>query len=115
VIGGDVIEHVIAPEDFGLARAELSSIRGGNAEENARSIETILENADHQAATAVLLNAAAMLVVCGVAKTPRDAAEQARVAITSGAARRTLDDWREVSRPTSPPPSGGATRMIPER
>ena len=98
VIGRDVIEHVIAPEDFGLSRAELSSIRGGNAEENARSIETILDDAEHDAATAVVLNAAAMLLVCGVVKTPRDAAEAARAAIASGTARRTLDTWREASR-----------------
>ncbi len=104
VLGRDVVERTIEPEEFGLARVGLESIRGGTAEENARYIETILEDVAQPAATAVLLNAAATLFVCGIAKTPRDAAEAARAAITSGAARRTLEDWREISRPTSPPP-----------
>ncbi|HEX4515654.1 MAG TPA: anthranilate phosphoribosyltransferase, partial [Polyangiaceae bacterium] len=61
VNGSEVTERTITPEDFGLARAPLEAIRGGSAIENAKSIETILANADHAAAGAVLLTAAAML------------------------------------------------------
>ncbi len=104
VNGSDVTERTITPEDFGLARAPLEAIRGGNAAENAKSIETILMDADHAAASAVILTAAAMLHVCGVAKSPRDGAEAARAAIQSGAAMRTLEDWRDGSRPTMIPP-----------
>ncbi len=104
VRGRDVSERVVTIEEFGLPRRELDSIRGGDAQANARSIETILEDADVAAAPAVILNAAAMLWVCGVAKTAREAADAARAAITSGAAMRTLEDWREVSRPTMIPP-----------
>lgn len=104
VEGDRVTERVIEVADFGLERAALESIRGGTAAENARAIEAVLENGEHAAATAVVLNAAAMLYVCGVAKTPRDAAGAAREAIVSGAARRALDDWRDASRPTEIPP-----------
>jgi len=105
VAGGEVVERVVRAEDFGLPRAELASIRGGDAVENAKRIEAVLENADDAAAPAVLLNAAAMLLVCGVAKTPAEAAETARQAIAGGAARQTLEDWREIARPTIIPGS----------
>lgn len=103
VMGSEVTERTIAPEDFGLSRGQLEAIRGGSAEENAKSIETILEDAEHAAAGAVLLTASAMLHVCGVAKSLRDGTEAARAAITSGAARQTLEDWRDGSRPTIVP------------
>jgi anthranilate phosphoribosyltransferase len=100
VNGGEVTERTIAPEDFGLPRGKLDAIRGASAAENAQSIETILADAEHAAASAVLLTAAAMLHVCGVAKSLRDGAEAARAAIKSGAATQTLEDWRDGSRPT---------------
>lgn len=109
VRGRDVSERVVTIEEFGLPRCELAAIRGGDAPTNARYIETILQDANAPGASAVLLNAAAMLWVCGVAKTARDAADAARAAIASGAAKRTLEDWREVSRPTIIPPH------LPER
>jgi len=110
VRGRDVSERVVTIDEFGLPRRDLATIRGGDAAANARSIETILMNADEEAAAAVILNAAAMLWVCGVAKTARDAAEAARAAIASGAAMRTLEDWREVARPTMIPPSPSVRR-----
>jgi anthranilate phosphoribosyltransferase len=103
VNGRDVTERTIAPEDFGLQRGLLEAIRGGDAAENAKSIETILSDAEHAAASAVLLTSAAMLHVCGVAKSLRDGVEAARAAIKSGAARQTLEDWRDGSRPTMIP------------
>lgn len=104
VRGKEVTERVVTIDEFGLPRCELASIRGGDAATNARYIETILGDVEAEGASAVLLNAAAMLWVCGVAKTARDAAEAARAAIKSGAAMQTLEDWREVSRPTMIPP-----------
>src|SRR6185312_1568562 len=103
VNGDRVTERAVDPAEFGLERAPLDSIRGGSAAENARAIEAVLEDAEHAAATAVVLNAAAMLYVSGVARTPREAAGAAREAITSGTARRALDDWRDASRPTAIP------------
>ena len=103
VIGDRVTERAVDPAEFGFERAPLESIRGGSAAENARAIEAVLEDAEHAAATAVVLNAAAMLYVCGVAKTPREAAGAAREAIASGAAKRALEDWRDASRPTAVP------------
>jgi anthranilate phosphoribosyltransferase len=104
VEGDRVTERTIDVAEFGLAPVSLETIRGGTPAENASLIEAVLGDSEHAAATAVVLNAAAMLYVCGVQKTPRDAAGAAREAIRSGAARRALDDWRDASRPTEIPP-----------
>ncbi len=100
VRGKDVIERVVAPKDFGLEPVGLESLHGGDAVENASYIQTILLNGDHPGKTAVLLNAAAMLYVAGHAPSLREAADAAHAALKSGAANQTLEDWREVARPT---------------
>jgi anthranilate phosphoribosyltransferase len=94
VIGADVRERTIAPEDFGLARTDRAAIAGGTAEENAAAIVRILEGAPHAALDAVVLNAAAALAVGDATATLRTCAERARHAVSSGAARETLEAWR---------------------
>src|SRR5438876_12108717 len=43
VRGGEIRRFTVTPEDFGVARAPLESIRGGTAKENAAMISSILE------------------------------------------------------------------------
>jgi anthranilate phosphoribosyltransferase len=91
--GGEVRELVVTPEDFGIARIPRSAIAGSDAEANARAITAILAGEPHPAREAVVLNAAAALAVATGADL-RACADRARSAITSGAARATLDRWR---------------------
>ena len=94
VAGGEVRERTIAPEDFGLAKSDRGAIAGGSARENAEAILRILEGQAHPARDAVVLNAAAALSVADPSASLRAAAERAREAIVSGAARERLDVWR---------------------
>jgi anthranilate phosphoribosyltransferase len=94
---GEVREHVVAPEDFGLSRLERAAIAGGEAAENARALEAILRGAAHPARDAVILNAAGTLVVATGVE-PRAAAERARGAIDDGRAWGALERWRHVAR-----------------
>ncbi len=103
VRGSDVAERVVTVEEFGLRAAPLESIRGGTAEENARAIEALLGDADHAASTAVVLNAAATLYVCGAAKTLREGADAARDVLASRGAEAALENWRDAARPTIVP------------
>lgn len=103
--GGSITELEVAPEDFGLATSPPGAIRGGDAAFNAAGIERILRGEPHPATDAVVLNAAAALVVArGLA--PRAAAENVRELIASGAALRTLETWRAVTRSLAPGGSG---------
>ena len=88
---GSVRRYTITPEDFGVARAPLEALRGGDAAENAVLIRCILAGEPGAPRDIVVVNAAAALVAAGVAEKFRDAAHLADEAIHSGSARRTLD------------------------
>jgi anthranilate phosphoribosyltransferase len=88
---GGVRLFEIAPEDFDLERAPLETLRGGDAEENARIILGVLEGKRRDAARALVrINAAAALHVGGAAEDLRAAARLATESIDSGAAREKL-------------------------
>jgi len=94
---GEVSERLVTPNDFGLSVVPLTTIRGGDARDNARAVEAILEDPAHDGSSAVLLNAAAMLYLCERAKTLREATDVARDAIRTGVARQKLEDWRQMA------------------
>ncbi|MDQ3755902.1 MAG: anthranilate phosphoribosyltransferase [Acidobacteriota bacterium] len=91
-VDGEVKKFEIAPEDFGLARAGLDELRGGDAEMNARIIRGVLSGERQDAARAlVIVNAAAALYVGGVANDLKEAAARAATSIDSGAALGKLE------------------------
>jgi anthranilate phosphoribosyltransferase len=96
VAEGAIHERVVSPADFGVAPSAPGAIAGGTPDENAGIIRRVLNGEPHPAATALLLNAAASLALArGVSL--RDAAEQARATVASGAAQRTLEAWCAAS------------------
>jgi anthranilate phosphoribosyltransferase len=100
VAGGRIEERVVTPADFGFAPSAAGAISGGTPEDNAGIIQRVLAGEAHPAATALLLNAAASLALARGGSL-RDGAELARATVASGAALRTLETWREVSRAAS--------------
>jgi anthranilate phosphoribosyltransferase len=92
-----VRETELTPEDFGLDRIPLSAIAGGDSRENAAVLEYVLSGEAHPSANAFILNAAAALVVADDLP-PKTATARVREALASGAAKRTLERWREVAR-----------------
>lgn len=78
--------YCVAPEDFGLARAPLSAIRGGDASESAAILRAVLEGQPGPRRDIVLLNAGAAIYVAGRALTLAEGVRQAAAAIDSGAA-----------------------------
>jgi anthranilate phosphoribosyltransferase len=83
---GMVRTYYVAPEDFGIMRAPISAIQGGDAGQNAEMIRGILSDSDGPCKDVVLLNAAAGLVVGGKASGLRNGIELARESIRSGKA-----------------------------
>jgi anthranilate phosphoribosyltransferase len=90
VRGGTVKRFTVTPEDFGVARAPLESIRGGTAAENAALIRRILEGEGGPPRDIVVVNAAAALVAAGLANNFLEAAGLASFVISSGAASEKL-------------------------
>jgi len=96
---GAVEEIVITPEDAGLARAPLSVVTGGDANENAARLRALLDGAGTQAERDIVaLNAGALLMTAGRAADLRDGVAAAADALGSGAAGKVLDAFVEASR-----------------
>jgi len=94
---GKVTTYVITPEDFGIRRASLADLRGGDARENASIIKRILQGEKGPRRDVVLLNAAAGLVAGGKAEGLGEGLELAREAIDCGAAMEKLIKLQEFS------------------
>jgi anthranilate phosphoribosyltransferase len=90
VRGREVRTYYVTPEDFGIQRAPISAIQGGDAKRNAEIIQEVLSDRGGTRQDVVLLNAAAGLVVGGKAATLHDGIRLARESICSGKAKECL-------------------------
>jgi anthranilate phosphoribosyltransferase len=100
---GLVREAVVGPEDFGVGRASLADLRGGDREQNADIIRRILASEPGPRRDMVLVNAGAALVAGGRARDFKEGAEVAAHSIDSGAARGRLDALVALSRALATP------------
>jgi anthranilate phosphoribosyltransferase len=98
---GQVHTYEVTPEEFGLQRATLEDISGGDAALNATLIRDVLAGEKSARRDVVLLNAAAALVAAGRADHLREAVPLAAKAIDSGAAGQRLDALAKFSKSTS--------------
>jgi len=78
--------YFIEPEDFGMKKANLIDIKGGNKEENAHIILNILRGVKGPKQDVTVLNAAGAFFISGKVKTFKEGIEVARHVINSGAA-----------------------------
>jgi anthranilate phosphoribosyltransferase len=90
VAAGTVTRREWEPEDFGMARAALDDVRGGDVARNAEIARAVLSGARGPHRDIVLVNAAAALVAAGRAETLLAGVMAAGESIDSGAAREKL-------------------------
>ena len=98
---GEVREYRVSPEDVGLPMHGSSSLRVGSVEESREVVIGALEGRLPAARDIVAFNAGASLYVAGVAASLREGVELALDTIGSGAARRKLDEFVELTRSLS--------------
>ena len=94
---GRVSTRQIHPGDFGLQTVSAEALKGGDADCNARILRGVLDGEEGPQRDVVLLNAAAAMVVGGLAEDITAGLEVARESIDSGKARQALDRLVEVS------------------
>lgn len=82
--------YEVVPEQFGLERGTAADLAGGTVEENVRIITEIFNGGNGPRQGVVLLNAAAVLYVAGIAPTWAEGVTLARHALQTGAAKRKL-------------------------
>ena len=89
--GGRIRSYEVSPADAGLAPAEPADLRGGDAAFNAAMLRAILAGDRGACRDIVVLNAAAGLMVAGLADDLRSGAEAAAAAIDDGRAAAKLE------------------------
>lgn len=88
---GTVRRYAIQPEDFGIPRSPLDSIKAEGPEDSVRTIIEVLDDTPGPARNIVVLNAGAAIYVAGLADSLKEGVEKADQAISSGEARNRLD------------------------
>jgi anthranilate phosphoribosyltransferase len=81
----------IRPEDFGVRRSPIDSLKVEDAAQSLAIIRGVLEDRSGPARDIVMLNAGAAIYTAGLADSLQRGVEQAERAIASGAARNRLD------------------------
>jgi len=87
---GALKRYTVTPEDFGMSRAPIETLRGGNVPENAALIREVLAGQPGPRRDIAIINAAAALVASGIAANFQDGAHLAASAISSGLAQKKL-------------------------
>jgi anthranilate phosphoribosyltransferase len=95
---GVVHRYTVRPEDFGVPRASIAELRGGDREQNALIIREILRGEPGPRRDIVLVNAAAALVAGLRAQDLKDGVALAAKSIDSGRALGMLERLTALSR-----------------
>ncbi len=95
--GGKIRTYYVTPERFGLKRAALEDIKGGNAEENAKMVLSVLKGERGPKRDVVLLNSSAAIVAGFKAKDFKSGIRIAERSIDSGRALEKLQKLIEFT------------------
>ena len=95
---GEIREFEIDPEEYGIKKAPIEAIIGGDSVENAKILYDIFDScATDPQRDIVLLNSAAALMVDGIASDIQEGLEIAKETISKGRAKNKLKQIIEIS------------------
>lgn len=94
---GKISEYTVQPQDFGLHISPLNNIRVANADEARSMLLAVLDNQHGAARDIVQLNAGAAIYVAGLSHTLPEGIKKAGAFISSGAAKKKLEQLVELS------------------
>jgi anthranilate phosphoribosyltransferase len=86
----ELVTRRLDAREFGIPRAALADLSGGDADFNARAIRAVLDGTPGPQRDIGVLNAAAALTLVGLADDMASGIERARVAVDSGGAASVL-------------------------
>lgn len=98
VSAAGLVAGVIRPQEAGLSEASPGDLSGGDAIDNARAAERLLDGAGGPLQDFVVLNAAAALRVAGQVATLPEGVARARRALSTGEAKSLVFRLRELTR-----------------
>jgi anthranilate phosphoribosyltransferase len=97
---GKIRSFEVTPEDAGLERAKPETLRGGDADVNAKALLDVLKGKRGPFRDVAVINAAATLIVAGKAKDLKEGAALAAKSIATSEAEGRLDRLIAVSNAT---------------
>ena len=97
VKSGKVTEIILTPENYGIERVSIESLRGGRPAENAAALRSLLNGRHSAYRDIVRLNAGAALMIAGLADDIEAGIDLATKSIDSGKAEMALKRLIEVS------------------
>jgi anthranilate phosphoribosyltransferase len=95
---GALHEYLVDPLDLGIPRSQPADLAGGNTTTNAMMLTAVLAGEKGAHRDLVMLNAAAALVVAGIAPDLAAGVDVAAASLDTGAAERALENLVRVSR-----------------
>lgn len=95
---GAVVERTITLDELGVPAAPLTALRGGDAQQNAAALESILAGEPGPRGDAVAVNAGAGLYVAGVVPDLKAGVERAKALLSTGAGLENLRVLKEIAR-----------------
>jgi len=96
-MNGSIESYSIDPSDFGFESSPVDALKGGNPSDNARIIVDVLNGVKGPKRDVVVLNAAAALLACGLAKDFEGGIALANRSIDAGNAMKKLDELVKFS------------------
>jgi len=88
---GEIKTYKIEPEQFGMQRADISTLAVNNVEESFKVMQAVLDNQGGPTQDIVLLNAGAAIYTAGIEDSLESGIASARQVIENGSARAKLD------------------------
>jgi len=95
---GSIQCYSIAPEEFGLTRSDVSTVKVSSAEQSLEVVKGVLANEPGPARDIVALNAGAAIYVAGVVADHRQGVERALQLLDDGSVQSKLDQLIEFTR-----------------
>lgn len=89
---GEINTYKIEPEQFGMQRADISTLAVENVEDSLKVMHAVLDNQAGPSQDIILLNAGAAIYTAGIEDTLAAGIESARRVIENGSARSRLDE-----------------------
>ena len=93
LVKGEINEYMFHPSQVGLELYDRRAIQVNTVDESKAMIQAVLDNQPGPAHNIVALNAGAAIYVSGVARSLKSGIERASQAITSGDAKRKLEEF----------------------
>jgi anthranilate phosphoribosyltransferase len=94
---GDIKTYKVEPEQFGMQRADISSLAVDNVEDSFKVMQAVLDNQGGPTQDIVLLNAGAAIYTAGVEDTLAAGIATARQVIENGSAKAKLDELAKLT------------------